>query len=154
MMNKNQPQLVEQVEECFAKRVVSLLNGQSQHLSGDVQERLRETRMLAVSRAKPEPSFVAELQTTNRGLRNSSWNSPVWSFTGWLIPIIIVTLGLIAISEWQQDQRIKDIANVDIALLTDDVPPDAFVDNGFMAYLKLKTSSKAQEASKAEDEKI
>lgn len=154
MMIKNKPQLVEQVEESFAKCIVSLLNAQSQHLSGDLQDRLREARMLAVSRAKPEPLLVAELQTTHRGLRNGSWNSPVWSFTGWLIPIVIVTLGLIAISEWQQDQRIKDIANVDIALLTDDVPPDAFVDNGFMAYLKLKTSTKPQEAVRAEDEKI
>lgn len=154
MMIKNKPQLVEQVEESFAKRIVSLLNAQSQHLSGDLQDRLREARMLAVSRAKPEPLLVAELQTTHRGLRSGSWNSPVWSFTGWLIPIVIVTLGLIAISEWQQDQRIKDIANVDIALLTDDVPPDAFVDNGFMAYLKLKTSTKPQEAVRAEDEKI
>ena len=66
-----------------------------------------------------------------------------------------MVLGLIAITEWQEDQRIKDIATVDIALLTDDVPPDAFVDNGFMAFLKLKTVAKPEaEEKKTEDEKI
>ncbi|NBO86759.1 MAG: DUF3619 family protein, partial [Burkholderiaceae bacterium] len=117
-------------------------------------DRLREARLLAVNRAKPELVFVHSLQTAHPGNKNFSWEKPLWSLSSWLIPIAIVVFGLIAIAEWQEDQRIKDIANVDIALLTDDVPPDAFVDNGFMAYLKLKTSAKPQEAAPSEDEKI
>ena len=92
---------------------------------------------------------------SNQSFSGSRFNNPLWSLTSWLIPIAVVVFGLVAISEWQEEQRIKDIANVDIALLTDDVPPDAFVDNGFMAYLKLKTSTKPQvEQTKPEDEKI
>lgn len=154
MTNTNKQNL-EPVEQEFAKRVTRLLNAQSENLSGDVQLRLRDARALAVSRAKPEPIFVAQLQTTQRGYRNSSWNKPIWSFTGWLLPVTVVVLGLIAITEWQEDLRINDIANVDIALLTDDVPPDAFVDNGFMAFLKLKTLAKPEtDEKKSEDEKI
>jgi hypothetical protein len=154
MTNTNKQNL-EPVEQEFAKRVTRLLNAQSENLSGDVQLRLRDARTLAVSRAKPEPIFVAQLQTTQRGYRNSSWNKPIWSFTGWLLPVTVVVLGLIAITEWQEDLRINDIANVDIALLTDDVPPDAFVDNGFMAFLKLKTLAKPEtDEKKSEDEKI
>lgn len=59
-------------------------------------------------------------------------------------PLVVVVLGLIAITEWQEDMRIKDIATVDIALLTDDVPPNAFADNGYMAYLKMKTVAKPE----------
>ncbi|WP_269460294.1 DUF3619 family protein [Polynucleobacter necessarius] len=44
--------------------------------------------------------------------------------------------GLIGIAQWQDDSRINDIAEVDAALLSDDVPPDAYADNGFMAFLK------------------
>jgi hypothetical protein len=153
MMNANQQNL-DLVEQEFGKRVTRLLSAQSENLSSDVQARLQDARATALSRAKAEPLFVAQLQTTHGSFRDSSWNKPIWSFTGWLVPITVVAFGLIAIAEWQEDQRIKDIANVDIALLTDDVPPDAFVDNGFMAYLKLKTSAKPQEAAQSEDEKI
>lgn len=152
-MNTNKQKL-EQVEEDFAKRVAYLLNAQCQNLNKDIQERLQEARALAVGHVKTEPLFVAQLQMNNRGYRISTWNKPIWSFTSWLVPAVIVVLGLIGIAEWQEDLRIKDIANVDIALLTDDVPPDAFIDNGFMAYLKLKTSTQPPEEAKAEDEKI
>jgi len=154
MMNTNQQNL-DPVEQEFGKRVTRLLNAQSENLSSDIQSRLRDSRATALSRAKAEPVFVAQLQTTHRGFRNSSWNKPIWSFTGWLVPVTVVVLGLIAITEWQEDLRINDIANVDIALLTDDVPPDAFVDNGFMAFLKLKTVAKSEaDEKKSEDEKI
>lgn len=153
-MNTNQQNL-DPVEQEFGKRVTRLLNAQSENLSSDIQSRLRDARATALSRAKAEPVFVAQLQTTHRGFRNSSWNKPIWSFTGWLVPVTVVVLGLIAITEWQEDLRINDIANVDIALLTDDVPPDAFVDNGFMAFLKLKTLAKPEaDDKKSEDEKI
>ena len=153
-MNTNQQNL-DPVEQEFGKRVTRLLNAQSENLSSDIQSRLRDARATALSRAKAEPVFVAQLQTTHRGFRNSSWNKPIWSFTGWLVPVTVVVLGLIAITEWQEDLRINDIANVDIALLTDDVPPDAFVDNGFMAFLKLKTLAKPEtDDKKSDDEKI
>ena len=156
-MNMDQKKLSELIEARFGKHVALLLDSQTQQLSGDVQERLKEARDLAISRAKPEfsPAFAQQLQTANQSFSGSRFNNPLWSLTSWLIPIAVVVFGLVAISEWQEEQRIKDIANVDIALLTDDVPPDAFVDNGFMAYLKLKTSTKPQvEQTKPEDEKI
>lgn len=154
MMNTNQQNL-DLVEQEFGKRVTRLLSAQSENLSGDIQSRLRDARATALSCSKAEPVFVAQLQTTHRSFRNSSWNKPIWSFTGWLVPVSVVVLGLIAITEWQEDLRINDIANVDIALLTDDVPPDAFVDNGFMAFLKLKTLAKPEaDEKKSDDEKI
>ena len=154
MMNANQQNL-DLVEQEFGERVTRLLSVQSENLSSDVQLRLRDARATAISHAKTEPVFVAQLQTTHRSFWGSSWNKPIWSFTGWLVPVTIVVLGLIAITEWQEDLRINDIANVDIALLTDDVPPDAFVDNGFMAFLKLKTVAKPEtDEQKSEEEKI
>jgi hypothetical protein len=61
-------------------------------------------------------------------------------------------LGLLAIAEWQQDARINDIAAVDIALLSDDVPPDAYMDSGFLAFLKLSSHAK-RELENANSEK-
>jgi hypothetical protein len=54
----------------------------------------------------------------------------------WIAPLIVLVFGLIGIAQWQDDSRINDIAEVDAALLSDDVPPDAYADSGFMAFLK------------------
>lgn len=145
------------IEDQFGKRVANLLNAHSKHLDPSISEKLSQARVFAVDRAKPEalPIFNQQLASAHTNFKAPRSNHPLWSFSSWLIPLAVVVLGLIAITEWQEDQRIKDIATVDIALLTDDVPPDAFVDNGFMAFLKLKTVAKPEaEEKKTEDEKI
>jgi len=116
-----------------------------------------QSRTLAMSRVKQEPNFILDRQMAGAGHQFNAprFGNPMWSFATWLIPLAVVVLGLIAIVEWQEDLRIKDIATVDIALLTDDVPPSAFADNGYMAYLKMKTLAKPEpEEKKAEDDKI
>jgi hypothetical protein len=50
--------------------------------------------------------------------------------------LAVLVFGLIGIAQWQQDSRINDIAELDVALLTDDVPPDAYADSGFLGFLK------------------
>jgi hypothetical protein len=68
-----------------------------------------------------------------------SWTSGsngLWDTIGWIAPLVVLVFGLIGIAQWQEDSRINDIAEVDAALLADDVPPDAYADSGFMAFLK------------------
>jgi hypothetical protein len=82
---------------------------------------------------------------------NSGQSPSNWIRLSWFAPFIVLALGLLAIAEWQQDARINDIAAVDIALLSDDVPPDAYMDSGFLAFLKLSSNAKRElEASSSE----
>jgi hypothetical protein len=60
----------------------------------------------------------------------------MWDTVGWIAPLVVLVFGLIGIAQWQSDSRINDIAEVDAALLSDDVPPDAYADVGFLAFLK------------------
>ncbi len=145
------------IEDQFGKRVANLLDTQSQQLDGNLQDRLLQSRTLAMSHVKQEPNLILDRQMAGAGHHFDAprLGNPMWSFATWLIPLAVVVLGLIAIVEWQEDLRIKDIATVDIALLTDDVPPSAFADNGYMAYLKMKTLAKPEpEEQKAENDKI
>ncbi len=147
----------EAIENQFGKRIANLLDTHSQHLDHLISEKLSQSRTLALGCAKPEspPIFHQQFAGAHTSFKTPRSNHPLWSFGSWLIPLAVVVFGLIAITEWQEDLRIKDIATVDIALLTDDVPPDAFMDNGFMAFLKLKTVAQPQaEEKKTEDEKI
>ena len=49
-------------------------------------------------------------------------------------------MGLIIIDAIQGDERAKDLAEIDAAILTDDLPPTAYADPGFAHFLKLNIS--------------
>ena len=124
------------------------LDGSIAQLPSRVTDRLYLARLAAMAARKPE--FVPQLERVlrpqlalNQG-GNSSQPSSHWSRLSWFAPFIVLALGLLAISEWQQDARINDIAAVDIALLSDDVPPDAYMDSGFLAFLKLSSHAKRE----------
>ncbi len=128
----------------FGKASAALLR--SGTLSKEIKDRLYAARMKAIALKKPEA-----LRVQKRALASSTGNwgsgssNGVWDTLGWLAPLAVLVFGLIGIAQWQGDSRINDIAEVDAALLSDDVPPDAYADSGFMAFLKngpLSDSSK------------
>ena len=45
-----------------------------------------------------------------------------------------------AIYTWQQNQRVAEIVDIDSALLTDDLPIDAYLDRGFQNWLKKRAA--------------
>jgi hypothetical protein len=65
---------------------------------------------------------------------SENFSSKLWGTFG-VAPIVALFLGLAVIVNWQQDERIRDIAEVDSAILTDVVPPEAYNDDGFIRYL-------------------
>ena len=106
-------------------------------LPPEIKDRLYAARLKAIALQKPEKVLAQKpaLASTS-GSWSSGSSSGVWDTIGWLAPLAVLVFGLIGIAQWQDDSRIKDIAEVDAALLTDDVPPDAYADKGFMAFLK------------------
>jgi hypothetical protein len=53
-----------------------------------------------------------------------------------LLPTAILILGLIAINQWRETQVAAEIDEIDAAVLTGDLPLDAYLDKGFDAWLK------------------
>ena len=124
------------------------LDGSTAQLPSRITDRLYHARLSAMAARKQE--FVPQLERVlrpqlafNQG-SSGSHPSSYWNRLSWFAPFIVLALGLLAISEWQQDERINDIAAVDIALLLDDVPPDAYMDSGFLAFLKLSSHAKRE----------
>jgi hypothetical protein len=124
------------------------LDGSTAQLPSRITDRLYHARLSAMAARKQE--FTPQLERVlrpqlalNQGSNGSQPSSP-WSRLSWLAPFIVLAMGLLAIAEWQQDARINDIAAVDIALLSDDVPPDAYMDSGFLAFLKLSSHAKRE----------
>ena len=135
-MNRNQDILNPTEADQFGQSAAALLRQGSQSLPAGIKDRLYVVRLKALSVKKPE-----KVRTQQHILASSSgnWSSgsrSFWDNVGWVAPLVVLVFGLIGIAQWQQDSRINDIAELDVALLTDDVPPDAYADSGFMGFLK------------------
>ncbi len=129
-------QLTETQADQFGRASAALLSQGAQSLPAGIKDRLHAARMKALSVRKAEK--VRAQKPVFAGVAGN-WNSGsngVWDTVGWVAPLIVLVFGLIGIAQWQDESRINDIAEVDAALLTDDVPPDAYADSGFLAFLK------------------
>ncbi|WP_128113609.1 DUF3619 family protein [Polynucleobacter necessarius] len=120
----------------FGRTSAALLSQGAHKLPANIKDRLHAARMKALSVRKPEKALVRKPIFAGSSGTWTSGSNGVWDTVGWVAPLVVLVFGLIGIAQWQDDSRINDIAEVDAALLSDDVPPDAYADSGFMAFLK------------------
>jgi uncharacterized protein DUF3619 len=119
-------------EQQTAHRIKQHLN-RGLDLDAGKLARLRAARELALSRQRLEsPAF---------GL---AWVGNVFGRLGGPIPLIprillpmaVLIFGLLAINQWRDSQVAAEIEEIDAAVLTGDLPLDAYLDKGFDAWLK------------------
>ena len=69
----------------------------------------------------------------------------LWSRMASLLPLIALIAGLALIQNILDDNRASELAEVDSAMLSDDLPPTAYADPGFLQFLKMPLTSERQE---------
>jgi Protein of unknown function (DUF3619) len=62
--------------------------------------------------------------------------NPWWLRLGSLLPLAVLLAGLFMIDHQYTRSQIEAAAEVDAAILADDLPPEAYRDQGFVEYLK------------------
>ena len=65
-----------------------------------------------------------------------------WTRVASVLPLVALVAGLVTISVWQDEDRTAEVADVDAALLTDELPPAAYTDPGFAQFLKREASTR------------
>ena len=138
-MNNSLSSNVADPEARFGRLVASRLSAGSQEISHDVGERLRIARMQAVARRRQPAGARASVVASN-GV--ASLGSNWWTRLGAIVPLIALVAGLITVSVMQEENRASELAEIDSALLTDDLPPAAYTDPGFAQFLKNDTAAK------------
>jgi hypothetical protein len=123
----------------FGLRVAAHLTELADDLPHDVCERLRVARLQAVAqhrRSLARQTVQASLVT---GASVATLAGPVkpWGRMGIVLPLLALVVGMFAIDVIQSDSRTKELAEIDVAILTDDLPPAAYADPGFAQFLKL-----------------
>ena len=135
----------------FALRVASRLSSVTAELPYDITERLRASRAQALAKRKKEPvpvRLAAPVVVHSGGGAAVLGGGGSKEDGGWwralisAVPLMALVVGLVVINAAQDERSANDVAEVDAALLTDDLPPAAYADPGFVQF--LKTTAAAQ----------
>ena len=128
------------LQDRFALKAASYLSTGTSDLPYDISERLRAARVQAMSKRKISPAQSAGSVVNVGGsaalTRGSNDGFSWWSRIGSVIPLVALVVGLFTINSVQSDNRAQEVAEVDAALLIDELPPAAFADPGFVQFLK------------------
>lgn len=128
------------LEGRFAKRVAARLSQGSGDLPHDVTERLRVARERALEAGRWATQGQARIASSMAPVGAGSAvlrGGPGW---GWrlasLVPVVAMVAGLLLVQSQQDADQTHAAADIDAALLSDDLPPAAYSDAGFAEYLR------------------
>lgn len=144
-------------QERFGLRVAARLSDAADELPYDISERLRASRMQALSKRKIAAAQIAvhrpvlaSRSTLIFGGDGPSW----WDRLVATIPLLALVFGLITISAIQDDNRANELAAIDAELLIDNLPPEAYTDPGFAHFMKLKARQNQEPGQNEEPTRI
>ena len=126
----------------FARSVAACLSESAETVAPDVAERLRFAREKSLEIARRSRDASAQgLGVTASGAAIAGFSQSRW----WLrfasvLPLVALVGGLVLIQDWQNRTQISVAAEVDEALLGDDLPINAYRDPGFSEFLKAPPS--------------
>ena len=128
-------------EDIFARRLSARLSEASNDLPHDITERLRAARVRALAQAKREalvavPHVVAQGATATMGAGGDK--PSVWEWIASVIPLLALLAGLATIAVLQEQNRTRELAELDVQLLVDELPPAAYTDPGFAQFLRSR----------------
>jgi hypothetical protein len=129
----------------FAKKITGYLDRGSAQLKVGTTYKLQLARAKALERLAQAESAAHLTLAGAHGLGSGGsagrarsggvrrfWNNRVL----WAGIVLIVASG-VWFQQWQATQQVKDIEETDAAILSSDLPIDAYLDRGFQNWLKL-----------------
>jgi hypothetical protein len=130
------------LEARFGLRVAAMLGERANSTAPDITERLRFAREQAVARGAASRRQVQAAAAPAAVVVGRGRSATLAEHFGWWFklasaaPLAMLVLGLVAIEHAHDKAQIAAVAEVDAALLADDLPPAAYTDPGFAEYLK------------------
>lgn len=133
------------LEDRFAARLTSALTDyHASAMPADIDARLRFAHERALAAARQAlaqraaaPSLLgAAGGAAVLGAAGGPNDVPWWLRLGSLVPFAVLLGGLLLIDNHYVRTQIDAAAEVDAAILVDDLPPEAYRDQGFVEYLK------------------
>jgi hypothetical protein len=124
----------------LAYKIRHALNENLDALPASTTERLAAARALALSRKKADAPagkrkarrfFDVDFSFVRGGRTGTGLGRLAVA-----IPVLALVVGLGGLYQYEQQQRIAELAELDAAVLADELPLTAYLDHGFNAYLE------------------
>jgi Flp pilus assembly protein TadB len=125
---------MKQTENELARRIASLLDESTSNIAAPAAERLAAARRQALLRHQPRPVSAWGWILTTGGPQSGDG---IGRNSLWAVVLAAALVSAIAIAlNWHTTGTGSDIAEIDAQLLTDELPINAFLDQGFDSWLK------------------
>ncbi len=122
----------------FGYKVRQVLNEGAETLDRTLAGRLHEVRQTALNSQRAPVS----------GLRIAGMGQTIeFSFFAQarnLVAIMALTVGAVGTYYWNAFEQAREYEEIDSALLADELPPSAYLDRGFHAWLERASDSSSQ----------
>ena len=118
----------------LAGRIARLLDEGADGLAPAARERLFDARRLALARHR-DRAAARELVPAWAGPLSEVTERSVFGVR-YLVPVAALVFGLAGVVYMNTGGVSNDMADIDAALLTDELPINAFLDQGFDSWLK------------------
>ena len=138
-MSYTRQQQADALQNRIGRQVAAHLSAGASDLPYDISERLRAARTQALAHRKrpvmvTRPVVVAAGGSAVLGSDDAGWG--LWGRLAAALPVMALVVGMVVINVVQDDNRANELAEIDVALLTDDLPPSAYADPGFLQFLR------------------
>lgn len=121
----------------FAKKITTYLDAGAAGIKAGTAYRLQLARQEALARLA-EPARVAEARGRLAGAGGATIGGPrpVRPVLRYGLGILAILAALFGWQQWQAYQHLHDVTETDAAILSSDLPIDAYLDRGFQNWLK------------------
>ena len=135
-------------DDLFAKKITGYLDRNSAELRTGTAYRLQLARAKALDRladavGETAPASAIAMSGAHglaggavMGGRGGARGHPLWTSRSLWIGVALILAGGVIFHEWQATQAARDIEETDAAILSSDLPIDAYLDRGFHNWLK------------------
>jgi hypothetical protein len=131
-------------DDKFAKKLTSYLDDGAANLKSGTAYRLQLARAEALTRlADPQrataPRMAPALAGTGQGTGTAAGGNPFRLNSRYVAGVLLIVVLYFGYHQWQAYQQLTDLQETDAAILSSDLPIDAYLDRGFQNWLKSAT---------------
>lgn len=127
-------------QEQFAKKLTTYLDAGTAEIKSGTAYRLQQARSAALARlaqtdaggipqSRLAHAFAGSAGTTGQSGANFWKSGRLW------LGILLIAAASFGFQQWQLYQQTREIEELDTQILSSDLPIDAYIDQGFQAWL-------------------
>ena len=121
-------------EDQFAKKIAEHLNAGTAALRAGTAYKLQQARAKALARL--DPAYAPQTELVHALAGSGGRSAPGLRRGMWLgFAVLLLAAGFFGYQQWSLYQQTRELAELDLQILTSDLPIDAYVDRGFQTWL-------------------